>query len=507
MINELKDNYGSKIISLEEIISIIGPITRQKKVAMCHGVFDVVHPGHIRHLAYAKSKADILIVSITCDRWITKGPYRPHVPENLRAYSLSALNIVDYIIIDKNPNPLENLRVIKPNFFAKGFEYSNNLPQETLEEMEVVVGFGGEMLFSPGDVVYSSSNLISNSSPDIGLAKLKTMMEQLGITFEDIQDAVESISGIKVHVVGDTIIDSFTRTSLIGGNTKTPTFSVRYESREDYVGGAGIVAQHLKSAGAEVTFSTVLGNDELGKYAKEVIESKGIKLNTIEENNRPTTNKNAIICADYRLLKIDTLDNASISKDVVLKLQNYISNTNCDCIIFSDFRHGIFNKGTIDDLKTSIPENCFRVADSQLASRWGNITEFVDFDLITPNEREARFAIADQDCNIVQLSHLIKDKAKSSNVILKLGSKGLFFLGKDVYHSLDSFTKNPIDPVGSGDALLAYASLVMKKSGSIALACIVGNLAAACECEFDGNIPVSPETILNKLDIIKQKVF
>ena len=507
MINELKDNYGSKVISVEEIVSIIGPITREKKVAMCHGVFDVVHPGHIRHLAYAKSKADVLIVSITCDRWITKGPYRPHVPENLRAYSLSALNIVDYIVIDKNPNPIENLSSIKPNFFAKGFEYSNNLPRETLEEMDVVVGFGGEMLFSPGDVVYSSSNLINASSPDIGPAKLKTMMEQLDITFEDIQAAVESISGIKVHVVGDTIIDSFTRTSLIGGNTKTPTFSVRYESREDYVGGAGIVAQHLKSAGADVTFSTVLGNDELGKYAKDVIEAKGIKLNIIEENNRPTTNKNAIICSGYRLLKIDTLDNASISKDIVLKFQDFISNANCDCIIFSDFRHGIFNKGTINDLKASIPKGCFKVADSQLASRWGNITEFVDFDLITPNEREARFALADQDCNIVQLSHLIKDKARSSNVILKLGAKGLFFFGKDVYHSLDSFTQNPVDPVGSGDALLAYASLIMQQSGSLGLACIVGSLAAACECEFDGNIPVSPETILKKLDIIKQQVF
>lgn len=507
MINELQNSYGSKVVSVEKVKSIIGPITREKKAAMCHGVFDVVHPGHIRHLAYAKSKVDILIVSITCDRWISKGPYRPHVPENLRAYSLSALNLVDYIIIDKNPNPLDNLKNIKPNFFAKGFEYSNNLPRETLEEMEVVVGFGGEMLFSPGDVVYSSSNLINASSPDIGPAKLKTMMEQLEITFENIEDAIETISGTKVHVVGDTIVDSFTRTSLIGGNTKTPTFSVRYESKENYVGGAGIVAQHLKSAGADVTFSTILGDDELGRYVREVIESSDIKLNAVVEKNRPTTNKNAIICSGYRLLKIDTLDNASISKEGVNKFQDFISNDNSDCIIFSDFRHGIFNKGTINDLKNSIPEGCFKVADSQLASRWGNITEFVDFDLITPNEREARFALADQDCNIVQLCHMIQEKTHSLNVILKLGAKGLFFLGQDVYHSLDSFTQVAIDPVGSGDALLAYGSLVMKQTGSLGLACIVGSLAAACECELDGNIPVSPETILKKLNIIKRQVF
>ena len=507
MVDELQSSYGSKVVSVDQIVRLIGPISREKKVAMCHGVFDVVHPGHIRHLAYAKSKADILLVSITCDRWITKGPYRPHVPENLRAYSLAALDLVDFIIIDKNPNPIENLKSIKPNYFAKGFEYSNNLPRETLEEMEVVVDFGGEMLFSPGDVVYSSSKLIDASSPDLGSAKLKTMMEQLNITFANVEGAIAAISGTKVHVVGDTIVDSFTRTSLIGGNTKTPTFSVRFESKENYVGGAGIVAQHLKAAGADVTFSTILGDDELGRYARDVIESSDINLNAVVEKNRPTTNKNAIICSGYRLLKIDTLDNASISREVLSKFQNYISSQNCDCVIFSDFRHGIFNKGTINELKQAIPDGSLRVADSQLASRWGNITEFVGFDLITPNEREARFALADQDCNIVQLCHMIQEKTHSSNVILKLGAKGLFFLGKDVYHSLDSFTQVAVDPVGSGDALLAYSSLVMRRTGSLALACIIGSLAAACECELDGNIPVSPETILKKLDNIKRQVF
>ena len=72
---------------------------------MCHGNFDVVHPGHIRHLLYAKSKADILIVSITADRFIKKGMYRPHIPQNLRALNLAALEVVDFVIIDEKPKP------------------------------------------------------------------------------------------------------------------------------------------------------------------------------------------------------------------------------------------------------------------------------------------------------------------------------------------------------------------------------------------------------------------
>ena len=89
---------------------------------MCHGVFDIVHPGHIRHLVHAKSKADLLIVSITADKHIKKGQYRPHVPQDLRAENLSAFSIVDFVLVDNFPTPINNIGIIKPNFFAKGFE-------------------------------------------------------------------------------------------------------------------------------------------------------------------------------------------------------------------------------------------------------------------------------------------------------------------------------------------------------------------------------------------------
>lgn len=506
MFDELHKNYDPKILSTGSLTKTVGKFGRKKKLVMCHGVFDVVHPGHIRHLAYAKSKADLLLVSITCDRWINKGPYRPHVPERLRALSLAALDMVDYVIIDDNKSPLINIDKIQPDFFAKGFEYSDNLPKATLDEIERVKSFGGEMLFTPGDVVYSSTKLISSVTPNLKTVKLKTMMQQLGIGFGDIENAVTDLSDIKAHIVGDTIVDSFTRTTLIGGNTKTPTFSVKFDRREDYVGGAGIVAQHVKAAGAEVVFSTLLGGDDLGAFVRDTLEEQHIELNVVIDKNRPTTNKNAVICGDYRLLKIDTLDNASISADLLQQFVGFVADTPSDCLIFSDFRHGIFNKGTISALKEAIPLNTFSVADSQLASRWGNITEFKDFNLVTPNEREARFSVADQDCNIVQLSHLIKEGTNSENVILKLGAKGLFFIGADVYHSIDSFAENVIDPVGSGDALLAYSSLVLKKTSSLPLACLAGSLAAACECEIDGNIPITPEDILKKLDSVKKSI-
>lgn len=504
MANELNKIYSHKVVTVEELLAKTGQFPREKKIIVCHGVFDVVHPGHIRHFAYAKSKADILVVSLTADRHITKGIYRPHVPETIRAISLAAFDMVDYVIIDREATPLSNIAALKPDFFAKGFEYSSEgLPKATQDEMKALEAYGGQMIFTPGDVVYSSSKFLNTHLPSLQIEKLLTLMAQQNITFDGLRDTLSKLSNFKVHVVGDTIIDTYTRTNLIGGITKTPTFSVLYDGHDDYVGGAGIVAQHMRAAGAEVVFTTVLGDDRLGKFAVDTLKESGIEVEAVIDANRPTTNKNAIIAGGYRLLKIDTLDNTPISSKISDQIVKKIESKKVDCVVFSDFRHGMFNKTTIPKLAASIPANVFKVADSQVASRWGNITEFQDFDLVTPNEREARFALADQDSNIGQLSTMVKEKTHCKNVILKLGERGLFFLNDDMYHSVDSFAKNVKDAVGSGDALLAYATLTMLATGSLAQACIIGSIAAACECEYDGNIPIAPKDVLEKLHRIE----
>ena len=131
--------YSHKIKKSEQLLKIVGKFPRKRKIIMCHGNFDIVHPGHVRHLTYAKSKASILVASITADKMIKKGTHRPHVPQNLRALNLAAFEMVDYVIIDNNLTPIENIKKIKPDYFAKGFEYtSKSLPQATAEEKKVV---------------------------------------------------------------------------------------------------------------------------------------------------------------------------------------------------------------------------------------------------------------------------------------------------------------------------------------------------------------------------------
>jgi len=228
----------------------------------------------------------------------------------------------------------------------------------------------------------------------------------------------------------------------------------------------------------------------------------------IIDRTRPTTNKNAIVAGGYNLLKVDTLDNRAISERIVRTLSKQIVDTSTDIVVFSDFRHGIFNRDTIPHLTRALPPKAFKVADSQVASRWGNILEFRGFDLITPNEREARFALGDQDLVVRPLGLELYRQAACKTLILKLGERGLLTFQsvpkkvEDVraFFALDSFADRIVDAVGSGDALLAYAALALYSSGSPLIASVLGSLAAAVECEHEGNVPVSPKNVTDKLE-------
>lgn len=504
-----------KIKTAAEIAAIVGPYRdgeyrRLRTVVMCHGTFDLVHPGHIRHLTYAKSKADILIASLTADQHVTKADYRPFIPQDLRAYNLAALEAVDYVLIDPHPTPLRNIAALQPDIFAKGFEYAGGRNPGTTEEIAAVEAYGGEVLFTPGDVVHSSSRIIDRGPPSCAADKLAVLLEAEGLGFADLRNALDLCRTVRVHVVGDAIVDSYTNCTAIGASTKTPTLSVRLDERRDFVGGAAVVARHLAAAGATVTLSTVLGDDRDAMrviHGTEGVGAKGVNVLPLTEPGRPTTVKNVILAGGQTLLKIDTVDNRPIAAQTVEQLADAINTVATDVVIFSDFRHGIFNRETIPRLTAAIPRKVFRAADSQVASRWGNILDFEGFDLITPNEREARFALGDQDSVVRALGSDLYRRAGCATLMLKLGARGLMTFRDDprpdnarpFFFAVDSFADHVVDAVGSGDALLAYATLAMA-TGNPVIASVLGSFAAAVACGRQGNVPVERADVLNMID-------
>jgi len=497
--------YNSKkIISYDNASSFFKKI--KKKIILCNGVFDIVHPGHIRHFVHCKEKAEVLVVSLTRDIFIKKGNYRPFVPEKLRAFNLAALEIIDFVIIDKNKYPIQLIKKIKPDFFAKGMEYSNLKNILTKNEKKVVESYGGKMIFSPGDFIMSSTKILKEFEPDLKYEKLIMLMDAENIDFQDLKNILKKIENIKIHIVGDSIVDTNHFCEVIGGLHKTPTLSIARKTSENYLGGAAIVAAHFRSFTKNVKLTTVFSNDSMGLFLLKKINKLKIKLNRICEDNRPTTNKNSYIVNSHKLLKVDEVNNAAILTSTLDKISKLIKKDKSEIIVFSDFRHGIFNNQSINTLISSIKKNVFKVADSQVASRWGNITDFKNFDLITPTEREARYSLFEQDLPIRVLIDVLLERSKAKNVILKLGNKGLISLEKSKkdYITLDPFVSYLKDSNGAGDSMLAYSAAILYVTKSLIISSIVGILAASCKCEVLGNKPVTIDMIFRKIDEIER---
>lgn len=501
----------SKIMLAKDLSPILKK-SKKKKIAMCHGTFDIVHPGHLRHLIYAKSKADILIVSCTSDKYVNKGNDRPYVPDDLRAKNLASLSFVDFVIIDHNEKPLNNLKLLKPHIFVKGFEYSKNgIHQKTKEEIKVINSYGGNILFSPGDFINSSTSLLLKNKPNLFSEKLLSIMENEKINFQKIEKVLNNLKKIKIHVFGDTILDKYTYCTLLGPTTKTPTLSLKKNEEEEFFGGAVIVAKHLKALGVDVTLTTIVGNDKYKKKLISEMKKYKIKLNLFMEINKPTTVKERFWCDGYKMIQIDTVDNSLISENTQSHIEKLLLKDKNQAIIFSDFRHGIFNKHTIEKFQKAVPKKIIKIADSQVSNRWGNILDFKNFDIITPNEKEARFALADQDSGVRPLGTDLFKKSGTKFLILKLSEKGLILFRKNAYNprnfiALDSFVDNLKDGVGSGDSLLAALAASFIVSKNIVLSCIIGNIAAAACCEKFGNKPNNVNEILNILNRIKSHI-
>ncbi|PYN10291.1 MAG: ADP-heptose synthase, partial [Candidatus Rokuibacteriota bacterium] len=272
---------------------------------------------------------------------------------------------------------------------------------------------------------------------------------------------------------------------------------------------AGGVARHVKAAGATVSFSTVLGEDELKTFALRELDTSGVDCRPIVDRTRPTTRKERFITDGYKMLQVDRVDNRPISERITRILCDALRDTPADIVVCSDFRHGIFNRQTISRFTRDIPATALKVADSQVSNRWGNILDFTDFDLLTPNEREARFALADQDSVVRPLASELFRQARCRNLILKLGERGIIGYRSPgpnprEFFTIESFVTKLVDPIGAGDALLAYASLALATTRSIVIASILGSFAAAIACERQGNVPVTPAETEERIDSLER---
>ena len=152
-----------KIVELDQLAPIVHKLKNAgKKIVLCHGCFDLMHPGHIKYFQAAKEMGNVLVVTLTPDMYVDKGPGRPVFDQNLRSESIAALECVDYVAINKWPTAVETLKLLRPNYYVKGQEF-DKLEDKTgkiQQEAEVVEDIGAELRFTH-EIVFSSTKLIN----------------------------------------------------------------------------------------------------------------------------------------------------------------------------------------------------------------------------------------------------------------------------------------------------------------------------------------------------------
>jgi len=150
----LEGYFSDKVLDYGTAIRKVNDIKAESKtVGLCHGAFDLLHPGHIRHLKSAKGLCDYLFVSITSDNFVnlSRGSSRPIIPDVLRAYSVANLGFVDYVVISDFEKGIEVIEALRPSYYIKGLDYINKTEEENpalFEEIGRVVSVGGDIRYT-----------------------------------------------------------------------------------------------------------------------------------------------------------------------------------------------------------------------------------------------------------------------------------------------------------------------------------------------------------------------
>ena len=474
-----------------------------KTTVLVSGAFNVLHPGHLRLLRFAKECGDQLIVAVNSDRIAMGGAY---VPEDLRLEVVQSNNWVDEAFLIDEPIAQVIAR-LQPNIVVKGKEHETKFNPE-LSVLEV---YGGRLIFSSGETVFSSIDLLRSEflQSKSGVIELPTdYMKRHSISIERLLSLINSFSRLKVCVIGDLLVDEYITCEALGMSQEEPTLVVTPLDTARFLGGAGIVAAHAAGLGASALFISVAGNDMHSTFARDALEQAGVTSHLLIDDSRPTPHKQRYRSKGKSLLRVNHLHQRSISVALQAQLQKQFELIvpGIDLLVFSDFNYGCLPQALVHSLIGVANSQKVRLAaDSQSSSQVGDISRFRGMDLITPTEREARISTRNHEEGIVVMAEQLRKQALANNILIKLGEEGvLVHAGEtDPHFGLDdrisALNSAPKDSSGAGDSMLISSAMTLASGGNIWEAACVGSLAAAIQVGRMGNIPLSAHELLQEI--------
>ncbi len=449
----------------------VGPGAR---IAFVSGTFDVVHPGHVRLLKFARSVGDFLVVGVVPDG---------AVPAAIRVETIAALSMVDWAV------PLTEtteafIRRLRPHCVIKGAEYENRFNKERI----AVESSSGRLLFAPDPVRFALPDRLTVAMPT-------DFPERHGFAVGDLSVVVDKFSALRVLVIGDTILDEYIDCDLVGMAQEDPTLVVTPTDTKLFLGGAGIVAAHAKGLGAQVDFVTVLGGDERAGFVRDTLSAQGIGAHAWTDPSRPTNLKQRFRAHGKTLLRVNRLLSHAIGPDIVAgifaTIEHLLDST--DLLLFADFNCGCLPQPLVAAIVAAASRRGVAMAaDSQASSQTSDISRYCGMRLIAPTEPEARLALRDTAADLSALATGLQHAANAENVAITLGVDGVLLQSQSgCTDRLPAFNVAAKDVAGAGDSFFATASMALTAGADIWEAGYLGSIAAACQVGRIGNIPLT----------------
>ncbi len=480
--------------------------TMGRKVVHAHGVFDLLHIGHVRHLQEAKRMGDILVVTVTADRHVNKGPDRPEFPEHLRAEMLAALELVDYVAINRWAVPIETIKILKPDVYVKGPDYrkgADDISSEILPEANAVKEVGGKIHITQ-DVAFSSSSLLNRHfSPFTEQTDQYLHDFRKKYDLDEVLEWIGRVSELRPLVVGEAIIDEYLFSSPLGKSSKDPLLAVLYQSLTAYAGGALAVANHLAGICAEVSLVSQLGTED---RREEFIRSAllpSINATFLTKTGTPTICKRRVVdrYSGTKLLEVYVMDDRGQSGDEAEQIVRSVGSAlnKCDVAMVADYGHGMLFNELRDLLCDRAPFLAVN-AQSNAGNRGLNsISRYTRADYVCLAHHEIENELRRNSLSLESDLLEVLGRIECSRITMTMGKDGsMHYEGGKGFTRGHALATDILDRVGAGDAVFALTSLLVTLGAPWDIVAFAGNVAGAHMVAAMGNYRT-----LNRTEIVR----
>ncbi len=486
-VSPLSTRPSDKIKPIDEQAKLLASLRTGKKVVHCHGVFDLLHIGHIRHFQQAKKFGDILVVTVTPDRYVNKGPHRPVFGEDLRAEAIASLDCVDYVSINKWPLAVEAIKLLRPDFYAKGSDYKKAEEDFTggiSQEEAAVKSLGGQIVFTD-DITFSSSSIINRNLP-VFSEEVRKYLANFSAKYraKDVLQYLNNTQSLKVLVIGETIIDEYQYCRTMGKSGKEPILAARFVDSEKFAGGILAVANQVAVFCDQVSMLTFLGaKDSQKDFICQNLDTK-IDSTFLCMENAPTIVKRRFleIYPFQKLFEIYVMaeddDNAAQSQAFCTKLKELLPAY--DVVVVTDYGHGMLGPEAIDILCSQAK---FLAVNTQVNAGnhgFNTISKYPRADFVSVSETEIRL---DARSRLKDLNDIVRSAAERlhcAKVLITRGRYGCLCYDKEEgFFEVPAFVSQTVDRIGAGDALFAVTALCVAQKAPIEVVGFIGNAVGA----------------------------